>query len=131
MPKVNDPRCSEQRMKGAAPGETALGRGPTPSDGYSRHEYDHPAAGWGAAKSVGLALRRAGEPLEGFRALFLMNQENGGFDLVCLTPFSHKSSLRPLGRRARRTRGNLGDGPGQSRPGLLRPAHRQRPGRLE
>jgi hypothetical protein len=80
MPEVDDPRRSEQRMMGAAPGETALGRGPTPSDDYSRHEYDHPAAGWGAAKSVGVVLRRAGEPLEGFRALFVMNQENGGFD---------------------------------------------------
>jgi molybdopterin-dependent oxidoreductase alpha subunit len=80
MSKVDDPRRSEQRMMGAAPGETALGRGPTPSDDYSRHEYHHPAAGWGAARSVGVVLRRAGEPLEGFRALFVMNQENGGFD---------------------------------------------------
>jgi hypothetical protein len=69
MPKVDDPPRSEQRMTGAVPGETALGRGPTPSDDYSRHEYHHPAAGWGAAKSVGVVLRRAGEPLEGFRAL--------------------------------------------------------------
>ena len=32
------------------------------------------------ARSVGTVLRRAGEPLEGFRALFVMNQEDGGFD---------------------------------------------------
>jgi molybdopterin-dependent oxidoreductase alpha subunit len=80
MTQVDDPRRSEQRMMGAAVGEPALGRGPTPSDDYSRHEYDHPAAGWGAAKSVGRVLERAGEPLEGFRALFVMNQEDGGFD---------------------------------------------------
>ena len=43
---------AEQRMLGAVPGEPALGRGPAPSDDYSRHEYDHPAAGWGAARSV-------------------------------------------------------------------------------
>ncbi|MCW2548597.1 MAG: molybdopterin-dependent oxidoreductase alpha subunit [Mycobacterium sp.] len=67
-------------MMGAVVGEPALGRGPRPNDDYARHEYHHPAAGWGAAKSVGRVLERAGEPLEGFRALFVMNQENGGFD---------------------------------------------------
>jgi molybdopterin-dependent oxidoreductase alpha subunit len=71
---------AERRMLGAAPGDQALGRGPTPSGEYSRHEYDHPAAGWGAARSVATVLRRAGEPVSGFRALFVMNQENGGFD---------------------------------------------------
>ncbi len=67
-------------MFGAIPGEPALGRGPAPDDGYSRHEYDHPAAGWGAARSVARVLDQAGEPLEGVRALFVMNHENGGFD---------------------------------------------------
>lgn len=71
---------AEQRMLGAVPGEPALGRGPAPSGDYSRHEYHHPAAGWGAARSVGRVLERAGEPVEGFRALFVMNQEDGGFD---------------------------------------------------
>jgi molybdopterin-dependent oxidoreductase alpha subunit len=67
-------------MLGDVPGELALGRGPAPDGGYSRHEYDHPAAGWGAAESVGRVLERAGEPIEGFRALFVMNHEAGGFD---------------------------------------------------
>jgi hypothetical protein len=71
---------SEQRMLGAVPGEPALGRGPAAGDDYSRHEYHHPAAGWGAARSVARVLGRAGEPVEGFRALFVMNQEDGGFD---------------------------------------------------
>jgi len=71
---------AEQRMLGAVPGVPALGRGPAPSEKYSRHEYDHPAAGWGAARSVGKVLERAGERLEAFRALFVMNHENGGFD---------------------------------------------------
>ncbi|MET7401274.1 FdhF/YdeP family oxidoreductase [Dactylosporangium sp. NPDC005572] len=62
------------------PGEPALGRGPAEQGGHSRHEYHHPAAGWGAARSVAEVLRRAGEPAEGFRALFVMNQEDGGFD---------------------------------------------------
>ncbi len=71
---------AEQRMLGAVPGVPALGRGPAPGGDYSRHEYDHPAAGWGAARSVGKVFVRAGEPLEGFRALFVMNHEDGGFD---------------------------------------------------
>jgi hypothetical protein len=71
---------AEQRMLGAVPGVPALGRGPAPEGDYSRHEYHHPAAGWGAARSVGRVLARAGEPLEGFRALFVMNHEDGGFD---------------------------------------------------
>jgi anaerobic selenocysteine-containing dehydrogenase len=71
---------AEQRMLGAVRGEPALGRGPAPSADYARHEYHHPAAGWGAARSVGRVLERAGEPLEGVRALFLMNHEDGGFD---------------------------------------------------
>jgi molybdopterin-dependent oxidoreductase alpha subunit len=71
---------AEQRMLGAVPGEPALGRGPAASGDHSRHEYHHPAAGWGAARSVAKVLERAGEPLEGFRALFEMNQEDGGFD---------------------------------------------------
>jgi molybdopterin-dependent oxidoreductase alpha subunit len=71
---------AEQRMLGAVPGEPALGRGPAPDGDYARHEYHHPAAGWGAARSVGKVLERSGEPLEGMRALFVMNHEGGGFD---------------------------------------------------
>jgi anaerobic selenocysteine-containing dehydrogenase len=76
----NESQDAEQRMLGAVPGVPALGRGPAANGDYSRHEYHHPAAGWGAARSVGKVLERAGEPLEGFRALFVMNQEDGGFD---------------------------------------------------
>ncbi|MEA2457867.1 MAG: hypothetical protein QOC95_839, partial [Thermoleophilaceae bacterium] len=77
---ANERQHAEQRMLGAVPGVPALGRGPAPDGEYSRHEYHHPAAGWGAARSVGKVLERAGEPLEGFRALFVMNHEDGGFD---------------------------------------------------
>lgn len=73
-------RDAQNRMLGAVPGVPAVGRGPTANGQHSRHRYDHPTAGWGAARSVGKVLARAGEPLEGFRALFLMNHENGGFD---------------------------------------------------
>jgi molybdopterin-dependent oxidoreductase alpha subunit len=76
----NDKHHVEQRMLGATPGEPALGRGPAPGKDYSRHEYDHAVAGWGAARSVSHVLERTGEPVEGFRALFVMNHENGGFD---------------------------------------------------
>ena len=76
----DDKNHAEQRMLGAIPGEPALGRGPAPDGDYSRHEYDHPAAGWGAARSVASVLDHAGEPLEGTRALFVMNHEDGGFD---------------------------------------------------
>ena len=70
----------ERRMLANVPGGEALGRGPLPSDEHSRHEYDHPAAGWGAARSVGQVLDRAGEPIDAFKALFVMNHEDGGFD---------------------------------------------------
>jgi molybdopterin-dependent oxidoreductase alpha subunit len=70
----------EKRMLGSAANEEALGRGPTPTGKYSRHDYDDPAAGWGAARSVGRVLERAGEPIHGVHAIFIMNQENGGFD---------------------------------------------------
>jgi len=76
----DETRDLEQRMLGAKAGEVALGRGPAPTDDYSRHEYHHPAAGWGATRSVGRVLERAGEPVDGFRALFVMNHEDGGFD---------------------------------------------------
>jgi molybdopterin-dependent oxidoreductase alpha subunit len=71
---------TQDRMLGTVPGAAALGRGPVPDDGFSRHEYHHPAAGWGAAKSVGEVLEERRTPVEGVRALFVMNQEDGGFD---------------------------------------------------
>src|SRR5437868_13498655 len=70
----------EQLMLGAIPGKPARGRGPDVDGDYSRHPYHHPAAGWGAAESVANVLARAGEPIEGFRAIFVMNHADGGFD---------------------------------------------------
>jgi molybdopterin-dependent oxidoreductase alpha subunit len=71
---------AQDRMLGSVPGVPAAGRGPAPDGGFSRHEYHHPAAGWGAARSVAEVLERSGTPAEGVRALFVMNQEDGGFD---------------------------------------------------
>jgi hypothetical protein len=59
-----------QRMLAAVPGAAALGRGPVSNGGFSRHDYHHPAAGWGAAESVGHVLERAGEPIEVFLRCF-------------------------------------------------------------
>jgi len=67
-------------MLGATPGEPALGRGPQPTAEFSRHPYDHPVAGWGAARSVARVLAHASEPTQSVRALFVMNHEAGGFD---------------------------------------------------
>ena len=62
---------AQDRMLGTVPGAAALGRGPVPDDGFSRHEYHHPAAGWGAAKSVGEVLEERRTPVEGVRALLV------------------------------------------------------------
>jgi hypothetical protein len=61
----NDSSDAQDRMLGSVPGAPALGRGPVPDGGFSRQEYDHPAAGWGAARSVGLVLEQRGTPVEG------------------------------------------------------------------
>src|ERR1700760_971735 len=80
MSATNDENTDAQdRMLGSVPGASAVGRGPAPDGLYSRHEYHHPAAGWGPARSVGHVLEERGTPVEGVRALFVMNQENGGF----------------------------------------------------
>jgi hypothetical protein len=68
---LNPTPDAEQLMLGAIPGKPALGRGPAVDGDYSRHPYHHPAAGWGAAESVASVLARAGEPIEGFRAILV------------------------------------------------------------
>ncbi|MEU7767288.1 FdhF/YdeP family oxidoreductase [Nocardia sp. NPDC049190] len=44
------------------------------------HPYHHPAAGWGAAKSVTRFLAREQEAIAGPHAILKMNHEDGGFD---------------------------------------------------
>ena len=65
---------------GATPGAEAVGRGPSDAKKASRHDYHHPAAAWGAARSVGRVLWKAREPIEGPRAVLRMNHEDKGFD---------------------------------------------------
>jgi molybdopterin-dependent oxidoreductase alpha subunit len=47
---------------------------------WSQKDYHHPAAGWGAAISVGKVLAREHAVGRGSAAMFRMNHENGGFD---------------------------------------------------
>jgi molybdopterin-dependent oxidoreductase alpha subunit len=62
------------------PGRPAVGRGPNAGGEFSQQDYHHPAAGWGAARSVAKVLAQSRELLAGSRAIQLMNHENGGFD---------------------------------------------------
>lgn len=65
-----------RRRGAAAPG----GDGPADAGRWSQRDYHHPAAGWGAAKSVGEVVVRSRELLAVPRAMLKMNHENGGFD---------------------------------------------------
>ncbi|MET8468809.1 FdhF/YdeP family oxidoreductase [Streptomyces sp. NPDC006422] len=65
--------------------------GPTPEGQPDFHPYHHPAAGWGAAKSVTRFLVRERELVDGPRAILKMNHENGGFDCPgCAWPDDRK-----------------------------------------
>ncbi|WP_406698686.1 FdhF/YdeP family oxidoreductase [Singulisphaera sp. Ch08] len=71
--------------------EPAVGCGPNVDGEFSQHDYTHPAAAWGAAKSVGLTLIQQGEILNGVKAIFRMNHENGGYDCPgCAWPDDRK-----------------------------------------
>jgi molybdopterin-dependent oxidoreductase alpha subunit len=76
----SSPAPGEARMLGGTPTQPAAGRGPASAAEFSQRDYHHPAAGWGAARSVGKVLARAREPIEGPRALVTMNHERSGFD---------------------------------------------------
>ncbi|MFD4370826.1 FdhF/YdeP family oxidoreductase [Streptomyces sp. NPDC058486] len=55
--------------------------GPAPDGEPEVRPYDHPAAGWGAAKSVTRFMVREGAlPVDGPRAIMKMNHERTGFD---------------------------------------------------
>jgi molybdopterin-dependent oxidoreductase alpha subunit len=58
----------------------ATGSGPNAGGAFSQHDYHHPAAGWGAAKNVGLVLLKQRELIDGARVVFNMNHEDGGYD---------------------------------------------------
>jgi hypothetical protein len=54
-----------------------VGRGPNAGAEFSQEDYHHPAAGWGAARSVGKVLVESRELVAGTRAIQRMNDENG------------------------------------------------------
>ncbi|WP_329035067.1 FdhF/YdeP family oxidoreductase [Streptomyces sp. NBC_00178] len=56
------------------------GVGPAPEGEPRFRPYHHPAAGWGAAKSVSRFLVRERALVDGPRAIMRMNHENSGFD---------------------------------------------------
>jgi molybdopterin-dependent oxidoreductase alpha subunit len=71
---------AETAMLGGTPTQAAAGRGPASSAEFSQKDYHHPAAGWGAARSVTKILARTHEVVAGPRALLTMNHERTGFD---------------------------------------------------
>ena len=56
------------------------GYGPRTTAPWSRKPYRHPAAGWGAAMSVGQVLLRQREPIAGAGAMLIMNHGGSGYD---------------------------------------------------
>jgi molybdopterin-dependent oxidoreductase alpha subunit len=69
----------------------AIGFGPNRGGDFSQEDYHHPAAGWGAAISVSKVLIKQGELIDGTRAVFKMNHENGGYDCPgCAWPDDRK-----------------------------------------
>ncbi|MFJ7244163.1 FdhF/YdeP family oxidoreductase [Kitasatospora sp. NPDC098652] len=69
---------SDDAVDGARPEPEEVGPAPAAPPRYA--PYHHPAAGWGAAKSVTRFLAREGAYLDGPRAVMRMNHENTGFD---------------------------------------------------
>ncbi|EFV13423.1 FdhF/YdeP family oxidoreductase [Segniliparus rugosus] len=56
------------------------GRGPRQDGELSQRDYTHPAAGWGAAFSVGGVLIKNRRPVAGTAGMLRMNHEGKGFD---------------------------------------------------
>ncbi|MFE5138611.1 FdhF/YdeP family oxidoreductase [Streptomyces fagopyri] len=74
---VNESAPAEQEEPPRTPDG---GMGPTTDKKPSQVHYHHPAAGWGAAKSVTHVLVKERALVDGPRAIFRMNHENTGFD---------------------------------------------------
>ncbi len=66
------------QQPGPEPLEPSVGAVPAAPPEF--HPYHHPAAGWGAAKSVTQLLVKERTVAAGSRAILRMNHENGGFD---------------------------------------------------
>lgn len=79
-------------MTGLMPKEPRQGGyGPVTTRPWSQQDYDHPAAAWGAALSVGEVLLKSKAPVSGARAMFTMNHPIKGFDCPgCAWPDDQK-----------------------------------------
>ncbi len=75
-----DRHPAPDQMLGQTPDAEAVGRGPAGAKKPARRDYHHPAAAWGAARSVARVLWRSREPVHGPRAVLRMNHEDKGFD---------------------------------------------------
>lgn len=83
--------ASEELRGQGTPDSPAAGCGPGTGGAPSQRDYHHPAAGWGAARSVGEVLVRQRELLDGPRIILRMNHEDGGFDCPgCAWPDDRK-----------------------------------------
>jgi molybdopterin-dependent oxidoreductase alpha subunit len=90
--KPNKP-LPDHALKNAVETEVkpATGFGPNSGDAFSQEDYHHPTAGWGAAMGVAKVLMKQHALIEGARAVFKMNHENGGYDCPgCAWPDDRK-----------------------------------------
>ena len=122
LPIRSSPRRRASRRRAAGP---PTGRPP------SRRDYHHPAAGWGAARSVGRVIWRSREPVEAPRSVLKMNHPDKGFD--CPGCAWRRRPARPAPRhlRERHQARHLGDDAQEGRRRVLRRAHRHRARGLE
>jgi molybdopterin-dependent oxidoreductase alpha subunit len=75
------PRTGTEVLPGqGTPESPAPGCGPRTDDAPSRRDYVHPAAAWGAARSVGKVLLRQRTVRKARDIVFRMNHEGEGFD---------------------------------------------------
>ena len=76
--------------KDESPTMPATGCGPNAPGPFSQADYHHPAAGWGLPRASGWFCCSKGM-IDGTRAVFKMNHENGGFDCPgCAWPDDRK-----------------------------------------
>ncbi|MEV8098062.1 FdhF/YdeP family oxidoreductase [Kitasatospora sp. NPDC085879] len=80
--KASDHAKAVKAARDAQDTQAGNGNGEGPAtDGHPEfRRYHHPAAGWGAAKSVSQVLFRERALVDGPRAIMRMNHENTGFD---------------------------------------------------
>ncbi len=83
--------ASDEQFNSSDPQELKTSHKTNKHSSPSQKDYHHPAAAWGAAFSVGKILIEQGSVIDGVRAIFQMNHENGGFDCPgCAWPDDRK-----------------------------------------